>query len=71
MAIIDVTHEDGTVVAETTKEGIESHLLECNPKDYIAAGLTPFGDTELGRRLGPCSSSQLATSVLEGTFENE
>jgi nitrate reductase beta subunit len=42
MASIDVTLEDGTVIAKTTKEGIEEHLLERNPKVYIAAGLTPF-----------------------------
>jgi hypothetical protein len=51
MARIDVTLEDGTVVAETTNEEIEEHLLERNPEVYRAAGLMPFGDSYLGRCL--------------------
>jgi hypothetical protein len=28
MSTIDTTEQDGSIVAETTKEGIERHLLE-------------------------------------------
>jgi hypothetical protein len=45
MSRIDVTLEDRMIVANTTKEGIETHLLEHNPKIYRAAGITKFGDT--------------------------
>jgi hypothetical protein len=51
------------------KEGIEEHLLERNTKVHRAAGLTPFGDSNLGRRLGPYGSSPLATVILQGSFE--
>jgi hypothetical protein len=47
MSRINVTLEDGMILAETTKEGIENRLLECNPKVYRYLGLTPFGDTEV------------------------
>jgi Mg2+/Co2+ transporter CorB len=50
---IDITQQDGSIVAETTKEGIGRHLLERNRKLYRSSGLSPFGDTELGRQLGP------------------
>jgi 5'-3' exonuclease len=70
MARIDVTLEDGTIVAKTTKIGIEENLLERNPKVYRAAGLTPFGDTDLGRRLGPYGFSPLETAILEGSYEH-
>jgi hypothetical protein len=45
MSRIDITQQDGSTVAETTKEGIERHLLQRNPKLYRSAGLPPFGDT--------------------------
>jgi hypothetical protein len=51
MSRIDITQQDGSIVPETIKEGIERHILEKNPKLYRAAGLSPFGDTELGRQL--------------------
>jgi hypothetical protein len=71
MARIDVTLKDGTVVSKRMKEGIEEHLLERNTKVYRAVGLTPFGDSDLGRRLGPYGSSPLATAILEGSFEHD
>jgi hypothetical protein len=61
---IDVTLEDGAVAAETTKEGIELHLLERNTQVYRAVGLTQFINTELGRGLGSRGSSPLAKSIL-------
>jgi hypothetical protein len=64
MTRIDVTIEDGSTIDKTTKEGIEEHLLEQNPKVYRAAGLTPFGDSDLGRAtprtlciITPCNSN--------------
>jgi hypothetical protein len=42
-----------------------------NPKVYRAATLVPFGDTELGRSLGPNGSSPLTTAILDGTFEHD
>jgi hypothetical protein len=45
MSIIDITQQDGSIVAEMTKEGIGSHLLQRNPKLYRTSGLSPFGDT--------------------------
>jgi hypothetical protein len=42
---IVITQQDGSIVKETTKEGIERHLLIQNPTLYWAAGLSPFGDT--------------------------
>jgi hypothetical protein len=71
MSRIDITQQDGSIVAEITKEGIERHLLTRNPRFYRAAGLSPFGNTEMGRRLGPFGSSPLATQILEGTFRHE
>jgi hypothetical protein len=71
MARIDVTLEYGTVVAKTTKDRIEEHLIERNPKVYRGAGLTPFGDSDLGRCLGPFESSSLVTAILEGPFKHD
>jgi hypothetical protein len=51
MSIIDIAQQDGSISVETTKERIERHLLERNPKLYRAAELSPFGDTKLGRHL--------------------
>jgi hypothetical protein len=68
---IDITLEDGTFFAKTTKIGIEEHLLQRNLKVYRAAGLTPFGDTDLGRCLGPYVSSSLAKAILEGSYEDD
>jgi hypothetical protein len=45
--------------------------LERNRKLYRAAGLSPFGDTKLGRQLGPFGSSPLLTQILEVTFRYE
>jgi hypothetical protein len=68
MSRIDIAQEDGSMVAETTKEGIERHLLHRNPKLYRSEGVSPFGDTELGKQLGPFVSSKLAIKILGGTF---
>jgi hypothetical protein len=73
MSRIDITQQDGSIIAVITKEG-EQHLLERSPKLYRAAGLSPFGGTELGRQLGPFvpfGSSPLATRILEGNFRHE
>jgi hypothetical protein len=51
MARIDVMIDYGTIVAKTTKQRIEEHLIVRNPKVYRAAGLTPFGDSDPRRRL--------------------
>jgi hypothetical protein len=64
MSIIDIKQQHCSIVAETTKEGIEQHLLERNPKLYRATGLSPFGDTELGRQLGPFGTPPLATQII-------
>jgi hypothetical protein len=48
MARIDLTLEDGIVLAKTTKEGMEKNFLEKNPKAYRATGITPFGDSYPG-----------------------
>jgi hypothetical protein len=71
MPRINITQQDGSIVAETTKEGIERHLLERNPKLYRATCLSLFGDTELGHQLGPFGTPPLATQILEGTFQHE
>jgi hypothetical protein len=71
MSRIYITQPDGLITTETTKEGIENHLLLSNPKLYRAAGLTPFGYTEIGRQLGPNGSSHLETEILNGTYEND
>jgi hypothetical protein len=42
MSRIDITRQDGSIMAETTKEGIERHLLQRNPKLYQSAGLPPL-----------------------------
>jgi hypothetical protein len=68
---IDITQQDGSIIAVTTKEGVEQHLLERNPKLYRAAGLSPVGDTDLECQLGPFISSPLATHILGGTFRQE
>jgi hypothetical protein len=41
--------------------------LNCTERQVYS----PFGDTELGRHLGPFGSSPLATQRLEGTFQHE
>jgi hypothetical protein len=71
MVMIDVMLEYGTIVSKTTNQGIEEHLLEKNPKVYRAVGLTPFGDSDLGRRFGPYGSPPLATAILEGSYEHD
>jgi hypothetical protein len=71
MARIDVMLEDGTIISKNTKQGMEERLLEVNPKVHRAAGLTPFGDSDLGQRLGPYGSSPLATAILEGSYEHD
>jgi hypothetical protein len=73
MSRIDITQpqQDSSIITVTTKEGIEQHLLERNPKLYRAAGLSPFGDTNIGLQLGPFGSSPLAIHILEGTFRHE
>jgi hypothetical protein len=38
---------------------------------YRAAGLTSFGDLDLGQRIGPYGSSPLATAILEGSFKHK
>jgi hypothetical protein len=68
MVIIDITQQNGSIVAETTKESIAQNLLQRNPKLYRAAGLSPFGDIYLGHHRGPSGSSPLTTEETERTF---
>jgi hypothetical protein len=68
MSRIYITKQYGSIVSETTKEGIELHLFGRNPKLYRVAGLSPFGATELGRQLGPFGYSPLETQIQEVTF---
>jgi hypothetical protein len=51
------------------EKGLKTHILERNL--YRAAGLSPFGDTELGRQLGPFGTSPIATQIVEGKFRHE
>jgi hypothetical protein len=71
MSRIDITQKDGSIVAETTKEGIELHLLERNPKLNIVAGLSHFGDTELGSQLGPFGTPPSCNSNTRRNFPTQ
>jgi hypothetical protein len=50
---------------EDTDE-FEHHLIARNVEQFIHAGATPFGFTDLGRELGHTGDSAMAEDILDG-----
>jgi hypothetical protein len=69
---VEVPNEDGTVWTKIeSKEEVESHLIDRNVEQFSHAGNTPFGYTDLGKKLGHTGDSDMAENILNGTLEHE
>jgi hypothetical protein len=53
------------------KEIMKEHLMERNIEQFLHAGKTPFGYSDLGAKLGLTGDSQMANDILEGTLQHE
>jgi hypothetical protein len=53
------------------KEIMEEHLMERIIEQFLHAGKTPFGYSDLGAELGHTGDSQIANGILEGTLQRE
>jgi hypothetical protein len=52
------------------KDNLEEHLIKRNVEQFLHAGATPFGYTELGKDLGHTDDSQMAQDICDGTLEH-
>jgi hypothetical protein len=50
---------------------MEEHPMERNIEQFLHAGKTPFGYSDLGAELGHTLESQMANDILEGTIKHE
>jgi hypothetical protein len=53
------------------KETMEEHLMERNIEQFLHAGKTPFGYSDLGSELGHTGYSQMANNILKGTLQHD
>jgi hypothetical protein len=68
---LDVQTEDGLWRQIIGKTQVEEHLIERKVEQFLHAGATPLGYTDLGRELGHTGDTPMAESILDGTFEHE
>jgi hypothetical protein len=68
---LDVQTEDGIWRQIVGKTQVEEHLIERNVEQFLHAGATPLGYTDLGRELGHTGDTPMAEAILDGTFEHD
>ena len=66
---VDVEQDDGRVIEETTKEGIERACMEENEKKYRQTQATPCMQEPLLSELGYLGITASCDQILEGTYQ--
>jgi hypothetical protein len=66
---VDVEQEDGRMIEETTKEGIERACMEENEKKYRQTEASPCMQEPLCSELGYLGISESCNQILAGTYQ--